>query len=26
MRQVINGLRLDGSGKFLDWQGKELAW
>jgi NAD(P)-dependent dehydrogenase (short-subunit alcohol dehydrogenase family) len=26
MRQVISGLRESNSGKFLDWQGKELAW
>ena len=26
MRQVISGLREADSGKFLDWQGKELAW
>ena len=26
MRQVINNLRLDTSGKFLDWQGKKLSW
>jgi len=26
MRQVIGALRPDDSGKFLDWQGKELSW
>ena len=26
MRQVISMLRADESGKFLDWQGKELSW
>ncbi len=26
MRQVISALRLDSSGKFLDWQGSELSW
>ena len=26
MRQVINALRTDTSGKFVDWQGKELSW
>ena len=26
MRRVISGLRADASGKFLDWQGKELSW
>ncbi len=26
MRRIMSGLRADSSGKFLDWQGKELAW
>ena len=26
MRQVISGLREINSGKFLDWQGKEVPW
>ena len=26
MRQVLRTLSTDNSGKFLDWQGKELSW
>jgi len=26
MMQVIDSLKLDDSGKFLDWQGNEVQW
>ena len=26
MLRVIDGLRLEDSGKFLDWEGNKISW